>query len=117
MFEVSGRSIRISRGDTGLIAFDAEGTELSENDLAVFTVRRQGGGIAMEKVIAPEGNRLLVPFTNEETEALREGEYVWDIRVVLGAETDAEGRVTGGREVITPLPPSPLKIMKVVGRI
>lgn len=117
MFEVSGRSIRISRGDTGLIAFDAEGTALSEKDLAVFTVRRQSGGIVMEKVIAPEGNRLLVPFTNEETEALCEGEYVWDIRVVLDAETDAEGRVTGGREVITPLPPSPLKIMKVVGRV
>ena len=53
MFEVSGRSIRISRGDTGLIAFDAEGTALSEKDAAVFTVRRQSGGIVMEKVIAP----------------------------------------------------------------
>lgn len=117
MFEVSGRSIRISRGDTGLIAFDAEGTALSEKDLAVFTVRRQSGGIVMEKVIAPEDNRFTVPFTNEETEALREGDYVWDIRIVLGAQTNADGRVTGGREVITPLPPSPLKIMKVVGRV
>lgn len=117
MFEVHGQYIRVSRGDTGLITFAFEGIELGENDLAVFTVKRRSGGTVLEKVIEPEENQIFVPFTNEETEKMREGEYEWDLRVALDAETDAEGRITGGREVLTPWPPSKFEITKVVGSV
>lgn len=117
MFEVLDRTIRISRGDTGLIRFQAEGIELTKKDLCVFTVRRRSGGMVMEKVIQSEENAYLIPFTNEETEKMDVDEYEWDVRIALDAVTDGTGRVTGGREVITPWAPGKLKITKVVGRV
>ena len=116
MFDVMGRTIRISRGDTGLIRFSAEGLELTEKDLCVFTVKRRSGGTVLEKVIEPEENAYLIPFTNAETE-IPVGDYEWDIRIALDAVTDGTGRVTGGREVITPWPPATLRITKAVGNV
>lgn len=116
MFDVLGRTIRISRGDTGLIRFAAEGVDLTEKDLCVFTVRRRNGGTVLEKVIEPEENAYLIPFTNEDTE-IPVDDYEWDIRIALDAVTDNTGRVTGGREIITPWAPATLKIVKAVGSI
>ena len=42
---------------------------------------------------------------------------MWDLRIALDAQTDAQGHVTDGREVITPFPPGVLRIVKVVGKI
>lgn len=117
MFETNGRTIRLSAGDTGIIGFEVKGTALAEGDLAVFTVRRRSGEMMMEKVLTPEDNVLKVPFLNADTERWREGEYLWDLRIVLGARTDADGHVTDGREVITPFAPGALRVMKAVGRI
>ena len=90
---------------------------MGENDLAVFTVRKQNGELMMEKVLPPEDNVYMLPFLNPDTEQWREGEYMWDLRIALDAQTDAQGHVTDGREVITPFPPGVLRIVKVVGRI
>lgn len=117
MFEANGNRIRISRGDTGVLTFTANGTQLTENDRAVFTIRRRNGGVVLEKTIIPEDNRVYVPFTNEETQRLREGDYEWDIRYALDAVLDSDGRVTDGREVITPMRPGTLTIERVVGWI
>lgn len=117
MFEVNGRMIRISRGDTGLITFDVEGITLTDADRAVFTVKRHGGGMVMQKVIEPEGSRIIVPFVNEDTEHIRPGVYEWDIRYVLDAVEDAEGRVTDGREVLTPYLPGEFRIERTVGDV
>lgn len=116
MFDVLGRTIRISRGDTGLIRFSAEGIDLTEKDLCVFTVKRRSGGTVMEKVIEPEEGAYLIPFTNADTE-IPVGDYEWDIRIALDAELDGTGRVTGGREVLTPWPPATLRIVKAVGNV
>lgn len=116
MFDVLGRTIRISRGDTGLIRFAADGIDLAEKDLCVFTVKRRSGGTVMEKVIEPEQNAYLIPFTNADTE-IPVGDYEWDIRIALDAKTDGTGRVTGGREILTPWPPATLKIVKAVGNV
>ena len=117
MFTVSGRAIRLSRGDTGIIPFSVQGVTLGENDRAVFTVRRTTGAVLLQKVIAPEGNVFYVPFTNEETDGWKAGSYEWDIRIALDAVLDAQGRVTDGREVITPWAPGRLEVVKVVGEI
>lgn len=117
MFTVSGRTIRLSRGDTGIIPFRVEGVTLTDADRAVFTVRRRSGAGLIQKVIMPEDNIFYVPFTNDETDGWREGEYSWDIRIVLDAVLDAAGKVTDGREVITPWAPGKLEVVKVVGEI
>ena len=117
MFAVSGRKIRLSRGDTGIIPFRVEGVTLTNADRAVFTVKRKSGAALIQKVIAPEENIFYVPFTNDETDGWKEGEYSWDIRIALDAVLDAEGRVTDGREVITPWAPGRLDVVKVVGEI
>ena len=71
----------------------------------------------MQKMIAPEKDVFYVPFTNEETDGWKAGEYEWDIRIALEAVLDAQGRVTDGREVITPWAPGKLEVVKVVGEI
>lgn len=117
MFTVSGRTIRLSRGDTGVIHFAVEGKGLTDEDRAVFTIRRRSGAMLLQKVIPPVDGAFFVPFTNDETDGWQPGEYSWDIRIALGAVTDENGRVTDGREVITPFPPSRLEVVKVVGEV
>lgn len=117
MFKASGTRIQISRGDTGVLTFAASGVELTDNDRAVFTVRSRNGAVVMEKVAVPEDNKVHIPFLNEETQRMREGDYAWDIRYALGAVLDEEGRVTDGHEVLTPMFPGVLTIEKVVGQI
>ena len=73
MFEMHGRTIRISQGDTGIVTFSVEGAQLSSADRAVFTVKGSAGRL-IQKVIAPEeGNLIRVPLTNEETDGWRPG--------------------------------------------
>lgn len=117
MFTVSGRTIRLSRGDTGIIPFRVDGVKLTDEDRAVFTVKRRSGAVLAQKVIMPEDNIFYVPFINDETDGWKEGEYNWDIRIALGAVLDQTGRVTDGREIITPWAPGTLEVMKVVGDI
>lgn len=123
MFDVSGTQITITAGDTGLLTLSVRtGDGLyvpGENDRAVFTVREQAGArAALEKVLVPDGEgRVRIALTNADTERLRAGSYLWDVRYALDAELDAKGNVTGGREVITPLPPSPFVVMKAVGDV
>lgn len=115
MFEAMGRTIRISRGDTGLLTFSVQGIGLTDADRAVFTIRRKNGGILMEKTIEPQENCIRIPFTNEETERMPAGRYAWDIRFALDAQLDGNGRVNSGREVLTPFLPGVFCVEKVVG--
>lgn len=117
MFEVNGRMIRISRGDTGMIAFETEGIVLTDADRAVFTVKRRSGGMVMQKVIAPEEGRIRLPFVSSDTEKLRPDSYEWDIRFVIDAVEDEDGAVTDGREVLTPFAPGEFVIMRTVGSV
>ena len=118
MFEVNGRTIRLSRGDTGVIPFRVTGMELTGKDAGVFTIRRANGTTLVRKVIpVMEDGLLYVPFVNEETDGWREGEYLWDLRIVLEAQVGEDGMVTDGREVITPWPPSRLEVIGVVGEV
>lgn len=94
-----------------------EGVTLTEADRAVFTVKRMSGAVLIQKVIAPEDNTFYVPFINDETDGWKEGEYSWDIRIALEAVLDPAGRVTDGREIITPWAPGRLEVVKVVGKI
>lgn len=117
MFQVNGRTIRISRGDTGIIPFRVDGVTLTDSDRAVFTVRRSNSSVLIQKVLAPKDGLFYMPFANEETDGWKPGLYTWDLRIVLDAQTDASGMVNDGREVITPWPPSRFEVVKVVGKV
>lgn len=87
---------------------------------AVFTVReRTGGQRAASKRCSCRTKRdaCRSRFPNADTENLRAGTYVWDIRYALHAVMDAKGNVTGGREVVTPFAPAPFLVMEAVGEI
>lgn len=80
-------------------------------------MRRSSGAILIQKVLEPVDGLFYVPFVNEETDGWKPGAYSWDIRFVLDAQEDENGRVKDGREVITPWPPSRLEVVKVVGEV
>lgn len=119
MFLFDGRKIRLTRGDTGCIGFFMD-TELTDADRAMISVSRARGGAPLLTLITmPEdnGRNLRFVFTREDTEALVPGEYIWDVRVVLNAVEDDDGRITDGDEVITPWGPQQLTVERSVGRI
>ncbi|MBP3655120.1 MAG: hypothetical protein J6K32_00310 [Clostridia bacterium] len=117
IFTVNGHVIRISRGDTGLLTLEASGNVVfTDEDRAVLTVRRRGGGAALlrQTAVPDAQGSVQFAFTHEMTERLRPDAYEWDVRYVLGAQ-EAEGRVSGGREVITPMEPAPFLVARTVG--
>lgn len=118
MFEVHGTRIRLTQGDTGLLTIKVRSERpLTDDDRAVFTVRRPSGGIMAEMVLTPqEDGTVQVPFTNALTDGWKPGIYAWDVRYVLGAVIDG-GKVTDGREVITPMSPGQFEITRAVGQI
>lgn len=117
MFRVRGHTIEVSAGDTGVIRFLASGVALTRADRAVFTVRKRSGETVIEKIAVPQGNEIRIPFVNADTEHLAADTYAWDIRYVLEAQMDESGAVTDGREVITPMAPGVMHVMKVVGSV
>lgn len=94
-----------------------EGVTLTDEDRAVFTIKRKTGATLIQKIVMPEDGVFYVPFTNDETDGWKPGQYEWDLRIVLGAVTNALGEVTDGREVITPWAPNTLEVVKVVGEV
>lgn len=119
MFDVSGLRVRITQGDSGLLTFRTrERCAFTERDRAVFTVRRHGGGTLLTAVIIPDRDgQVQVPFLSQETGGWRPGVYEWDMRYVLDAVQDEDGNVTDGREVITPMRPAVLEVLRAVGSI
>lgn len=119
MFKLIGRTIWLSQGDTGALVLRvrSQGYAFADGDKAVFTVRTPKGRLVMERCADIETDgRAVIPFLNADTEGATAGSYHWDVRIVLGAET-ADGRITGGRAVITPLPPGVFQIVEAVGRV
>ena len=119
MFNVSGLRIMITQGDSGLLTVRARGRcACTQSDRVVFTVRRASGGTLMTAVLIPdESGQVQVPFLSQETSGWRPGAYEWDVRYVLDAVQEEDGTVTGGREVITPMRPGTLEVLRAVGSI
>lgn len=119
MFELSGTRIRLTQGDTGLLTINAKDSDhvWTEADKAVFTARKQNGSLLVEMVLQPEADgRVQIPLTSDLSDGWKPGDYKWDIRYVIDAVMTA-GRVTDGREVITPMTPGTLTIVEAVGRV
>ena len=117
MFEIRGRRIRVSRGDTGTLVASARGVTLGEADRVLLTVRGEDGAAVIEKVETPDAEGTArFHFVNADTEELEPGGYLWDLRYALGA-TMTDGRVTDGERVVTPFAPSGFEVMEVVGDV
>lgn len=111
--------ITITRGDSGLLTITAQsGHVFGEADRAVFTVK-DGERVVKRETVTPEADgRVQIAFSSAETEKWPAGRaYRWDVRYVLDAVTDETGRVTDGREVITPMAPQRLTVMEAVGDV
>lgn len=118
MFRAQDLAITITRGDTGLLTITTESDHVfGSEDRAVFTIKR-GDKVIKEGVYQPsECGRVQIEFANAETETWAPGSYSWDIRYVLDAQMDEQGRVVDGREVITPMRPGTLTVVTAVGDV
>lgn len=117
MFELNGTHIMLTQGDTGLLTVLTGGEHvMTENDKALFTVRRRSGGVLCEMILQPEADKVQIPFVNDLTDGWKPDEYEWDIRFVLDAVME-DGKLVDGREVITPMRPGKMTIVKAVGKV
>ena len=118
MFELNGTRILLTQGDTGILTITTQSEHMfTEDDRAVFTARRQNGSLLVEMVLQPEADgRVQIPFTSDLSDGWKPGDYEWDIRYVIGAVLEND-RVVDGTEVITPMRPGVLTIVKAVGRV
>ena len=119
MFEISGNRILLTQGDTGLLTMKVKKTNhaFTDSDRVVFTVKRPNGGIVEERLLTPDTDGTVqIGFPSDMTDSLRPGQYEWDIRYCINA-TVANGRVTDADEVMTPMRPGVLDVIKAVGRV
>lgn len=101
MFEIdSNQNITLHQGDTLALAIAFDGRGLAEADRLVFGVKNLATEETyIQRVLVPEitTNRVYVYLSNSDTESLRIGRYIWDLRAVYGANAE----VTSGAEVDT----------------
>lgn len=120
MFEVKGKRIRISRGDTGQVVIAAKGAAFTEADRAVVSVKREADdrAVLIEKVltVSPDGT-CVFRLDNADTQDMEPGAYAWDVRFVIGAALDETGRVMDGEAVLTPFAPQTFEILEAVGDV
>lgn len=128
MFDVDtiNRSITMSIGDTGAVAFRAVGYEFQEDDpeddtvvgdRVLFTLKSQSGAVIMEKLCPLEDNRFVIYFHNSDTEALQPGTYTWDLRCIIHPYYDENGNVQDGDQIYTPYEAMTLTLLSTVGTI
>ena len=115
MIETDGFSIRMTAGDTVAVTFEATGFEILPDDVAVFTVKTRNGQVMMERYIEPDETGFTAIFLNPDTEKWKADEYRYDLRIVRGAVKNEIGQIVDGLSVMTPIPPSPLRIERAVG--
>lgn len=121
MFCVKDGVIRITRGDTGTITIHLrKGSEFEPaRDRVIFEVMREGTRERLiHKVLTPtvEGT-VTLDLSHETTRDFAPGDYIWDVRIALGAQLDEWGRITGASEVLTPFAARRLEVRKAVGEL
>lgn len=132
MLRVTGKLIRMTRGDSELLTLHIiRQTMFTERDRAVFTI---GDGrkaifahVSRLDVPLPEfvdapcavdrNGWIQVPLPHSVTAGWRAGIYAWDVRIVLDATVDEDGNVTGGREIHTPMSAGSFMLDEAVGQI
>ena len=118
VFNVEGKSIRLTAGDTAAIVINVGGYTFTENDAVIFTIKSTSGDVVIYRECHPDANGdILVCFYNSETEGWGAGVYRWDIRAVIHAYRDATGKIVNGDQVITPFEPQTFELLAPVGTV
>lgn len=120
MFEIKGRRIRLTRGDTAELIVAATGTAFTAEDRAVFTLKREARNreVLVRLPVVPDADgRCVFALQSADTGSLEPGTYWWDVRFVLGAKLDEAGDVTDGTAVVTPFAPQPFEVLEAVGDV
>lgn len=121
MFNVQDRTITISRGDTGAVRFYIDGYDFESADRAIFTLST-GAGVHVMTVVSDEGaladdGMFTVYFRHNDTKDLSEGNYTYDVRIVIHPYYNATGDIVNGDQVLTPEDPGTFVVKTVVGKI
>ena len=121
MFNVQDRTITISRGDTGAVRFYIDGYDFETAARAIFTLSTSSGVVIM-RVVSNEGDlsddgMFTVYFRHNDTADQSEGNYVYDVRVVIHPYYNASGDIINGDQILTPDDPGTFIIRGVVGKI
>ena len=121
MFCVKDGVIRITRGDTGTITIHLrKGSEFDPaHDRVVFEVMREETRERLiHEVLTPTADgTVTLDLSHETTRDFAPGNYFWDVRIALGAQLDAQGRITGASEVLTPFEARRLEVRRAVGEL
>ena len=103
-------AIEMNVGDTGSFQIQAvrdDSEPWTEDDVATFTVRNASGTDVIVRnysLVNDElGNGVIaIEFQNSDTDQLPAGSYSWEMRYVINALYDDDGRVVDGDIVRTP---------------
>ena len=119
MFSVNTATgeIKLSRGDTGSVVFQATGYTFASEDRALFTMKSADGTVVKQAAYEIEDGAFTVDFLNAETDYLAPGSYSYDVRYVISPYYDGEGKIVDGDQVITPKSPRTVTLLATVGQI
>lgn len=102
MFNISGSTITLTRGDTGSVTFGVTGADFTAKDRVLFTIKNGAGTIMYQEAYQVVSNAFNVVFTNEMTDDWAPGSYAYDIRCVFSPAYDDKGNIVNGASVQTP---------------
>jgi len=115
--EAMGMQIRIPQGDTGTVKFVCDKGDVSHSDRALFTIANRNGAAILRKVLSlnESDSAFHLPFTYEETAALKPDSYDWSLRVVSEGILDISGKIRDAKASHTPVLCGKLMILPVAG--
>ena len=96
MIQVEGTHITIPQGDTGTLNINVVTSADMTNAIGVFTVKSIPSMSAqklIEKRSTFVNKQISYLFGSDETEAIRPGDYYWDLRILgMGGTVDTPSR-------------------------
>lgn len=99
--------IAVTKGDSANFTIELEGTVPVNGTQALFTVKKDANGQALIlKRLSVEDGVVLIALTSKDTNKLKPGKYVWDLRLIISEDY-----------VDTPIPPTQFLVMEAVGDV
>ena len=82
-------------GDTGLLLVELSSEQFTEplNGVAIFAVTTKNYTTILKKTVELVDNTATIRLANRDTRGLSVGEHMWDVRIVIDPEYEADGTV------------------------
>lgn len=107
MFDIQGKNIEISRGDTGVYTITFSGVDAPEDGTTAevsLKKTKDSENLIWEKKYTVADSRITVTLLSEDTADLPYGQYWWDVRILFRDGT-----------IFTPMKPASFKVVEVIG--